>query len=127
MVRFIGIAVLILGLIVQPLRAAVPDSMPVSDASSSMSMDHSRPDGAHGTMSPCHEMAAEQAAPMSCPDCDDDCAGGSCASACSPGTLALLPPTLFNVDSFTAVQVAVAGDAPVQGLPSRIFHPPKHA
>jgi hypothetical protein len=127
MVRLIGIGLLILGLIVQPLMAAVPDAKPVSDASSSMSMDHSRPDGAHETVAPCHEMAAEQAAPMPCAACDDDCAGGACASVCSPGTLALLPPTLFNVDSFTAVQVAVAGEAPLQGLPSRIFHPPKHA
>jgi hypothetical protein len=126
MARIIGIAFVILGLVVQPLMAAIPDFIPVSDAPSSMSMDHSTADGAQAAMAPCHEMAVEQTVPKSCMDCDDDCANGSCASACSLIMLALLAPSFFDVDSFTAVRVAVAGDALVQGLPARIFHPPKH-
>ena len=58
MIRMVGIALVILGLIAQPLVAAVPDSMPMDQSS----------------QAPCHETAADQTAPMPCTDCDSDCA-----------------------------------------------------
>ena len=78
MIRMVGIALVILGLIAQPLVAAVPDSMPMDQSS----------------QAPCHETAADHTAPMPCTDCDSDCANGACASACSLSALAVLIPSL---------------------------------
>lgn len=134
MVRIIGIAFVILGLIAQPLIAAVPDFMPLSDTSSSMSMDHSDLDVSvsdHGTaggdQAPCHENAAVQSASMLCTDCDSDCANGACASACSLSTLAVLNQSFLTFECPSAVRLVSASGALVQGLRARIFHPPKHA
>jgi hypothetical protein len=137
MIRIIGIALVILGLIAQPLMAAMPDSIPVSDTSSSMSMDHPDLDvglSDHGTMgsdqssrAPCHEEAVDQTAPMPCIDCDGNCANGACASACSLGTVAVLNQLILRFERLSAVRVVDTSGALVQGLPSRIFHPPKHA
>lgn len=137
MLRMFGIALVILGLVAQPLMAAMPDSMPISDALSVMSMDHSNPDVGrtdHGSMggdqspeAPCHETVAKDISPMPCTDCDSDCVSGSCASACSFGTVAVLNQSSFKVERPSTVRVVDASGALVQELPSRIFHPPKHA
>jgi hypothetical protein len=137
MVRIIGIALVILGLIAQPLMAAMPDSMPIGESLSSISTDRFDLDigmsdhGAMGTdqpsQAPCHETATEDTVPMSCTDCDSDCANGACASACSLSTIAVLTQSLLKFEQLSAVRVVGASGALVQGLPSRIFHPPKHA
>lgn len=136
MIRIIGTALVIMGLIVQPLMAAVPDYMPANNTSTSSSMDHGNQDagisdhsmnGDQTPQAPCHETDAEKAAPMSCADCDSDCANGACASVCSLGTLMLLNQTSFNFERLSAVRVISPSGALVQALPSRIFHPPKHA
>lgn len=137
MVRIIGIALVIMGLIAQPLMAAVPDSLPLDTTSTLAPMDHSDVDAGksnHSTMNgdqttqtPCHETSAEEAAPMSCTDCDTECANGPCASACSLGTLVMLNETSLNVEHLSAVRVISTSGALIQALPSRIFHPPKHA
>lgn len=120
MIRTIGIALVILGLIAQPLMAAAPNSMPFGETSTSVPMDQS-------SQAPCHETAAEETAPMPCTDCDSDCANGACASACSPSTVAVLNQMLLKFERFSAVRVVNTSGALAQGLPSRIFHPPKHA
>lgn len=125
MIRMLGIALVILGLIAQPLMAAMPDSMPMGDTSSSMSMDHSG--GDQPSQAPCHETTTDQVAPMSCTDCDSDCANGACASACSLSALAVLIPVLPKFEHLSAVLVVGPSGALVHALPSRIFHPPKHA
>ncbi len=137
MVRIIGIALVILGLLAQPLLAAVPDYTPFNNTSAPAPMehdneatgkyDHNAMNGDQATKPPCHEAAAEEAAPMSCTDCESDCTSGACASACSLGTLVLLNESSLNFEHLTAVRVISASGALVQALPSRIFHPPKHA
>lgn len=137
MVRIIGIALVILGLVAQPLMAAMPGSMPISDTSSSMSMDHSSPDvdeaglgsmnGDQSSGAPCHETIAEDTAPMPCTDCDSDCANGSCTSACSLANLGVLDQSPLKFGLSLTVRVVGTSGALVEGLPSRIFHPPKHA
>lgn len=137
MLRMFAIALVILGLVAQPLMAAMPDSMPISDASSVMSMDHSNPDvgkidhdsmvGDQSPEAPCHETIAKDTSPMPCTGCDSDCESGSCASACSFGTVAVLNQSNFKVERLSAVRVVDVSGALVQELPSRIFHPPKHA
>lgn len=137
MVRIIGIALVIMGLIAQPLMAAVPDSIPFDITSTSAPMDHSDVDAGksdHSTLNddqttqpPCHEAAVEEATPMSCTDCDSDCANVACASACSLGTLVLLTESSLNFEHLSAVRVISTSGALVHALPSRIFHPPKHA
>jgi hypothetical protein len=137
MIRIIGIALVILGLIAQPLMAAMPHSMPTSDTSSSMSMDHPNLDAGlsdnvtmvsdQSFQAPCHEEAVDQTAPMPCIDCDGNCANGACASACSLGTVAALNQLILRFERLSAVRVVGTSGALVQGLPSRIFHPPKHA
>lgn len=137
MVRTIGIALVILGLIAQPLMAAIPDSMPINETSSSISVDGSGLNAGmadHDTMgseqssqSPCHETAVDQTAPMPCTDCDRDCANGTCASACSLGTFAVLNQSFIKFERLSAVRVFGVSGAPVEGLRYRIFHPPKYA
>jgi hypothetical protein len=137
MIRIVATALLILGLVAQPLMAAMPDSMPISHASSAMSMHHSNPDvgmADHGSMgsdqssgAPCHETIAKDTSQMPCTDCDSDCVGGSCASACSLGTVAALNQINLRFERLSAVRVVGTSAALVQELPSRIFHPPKHA
>ena len=152
MLRMIGIVLVIWGLIAQPLMAAMPDSMHLGESSSSMSMDDGDLDivmSHPGTMGadqpsqpsqpPCHETAAEDAATQSstksgtnsttmpCTNCDSDCANGACASVCSPSTLAVLNQSLPKLERLSAVRVVGTSVALVQGLPVRIFHPPKHA
>ena len=137
MVRIIGIALVIMGLIAQPLMAAVPDYIPFNNTSTSASMghgdedagisDHSTKNGDQTPQAPCHEAAAEEVAPMSCTDCDSDCANGACTSACSVGTFLMLNEPSLNFGRLSTVRVISASGALVQGLPSRIFHPPKHA
>ena len=130
MVRTIGIALVILGLIAQPLTAAVPDFMPIGETSSSTPLEQSelhvgKPD--HSSQAPCHETASPEAVPEACTDCDSECANGACASTCSVSTLAVLNPTLFTFKLLSPIRQIDYSVALVQELPSRIFHPPKHA
>lgn len=125
MVRTIGIVLVILGLIAQPLMAATPDFMSFGDTSSSISVDHADP--GLSSEAPCHESSAEQSAPMPCTDCDGDCANGACASVCSLTTLAVLNQSLLIFERVSAVRIVGASGMLVQELRARIFHPPKHA
>lgn len=120
MVRIFGAALVILGLIFQPLMAAVPDFMPIDMP------DHSAMGGEQATLPPCHETAAEELAPESCTNCDSDCDDGTCSAICSPSTVAVLNQPLHNAKRFSQRRAVTVRGALVQALPSRIFHPPKH-
>ena len=132
MIRVIGIALVILGLIAQPLIADMRDSMHCGETTSSVSMDgfdldvgmseHRATGGDQPSPTPCHGTAAEETAPIPCTDCD-----GACVSACSLGTLAVLNQSSIKFERLSVVRVVGASGALVLGLPSRIFHPPKHA
>lgn len=137
MIRLIGIALIIWGLIAQPLMAAVP--APVTDESShsiamadSGVMAHAM--GHHGDQdvegsseASCHDNATDSAASESCDNCDMDCMNGICASSCVISGAAAFQKSSVNFDLFSSSLVAAFSEARAYGLPSRIFHPPKHA
>lgn len=137
MFRMFAIAVIIFGLIAQPLMAAMPDSMPNGETSSSLSMhspnlhiDTSDQDitvSDQASQTPCHQVTDDQTAPISCANCDNGCTNGACASACSMGAIAVLIPSLLTFERTSAGRVIAASIALVHRAPSRIFHPPKHA
>lgn len=137
MVRIIAIALVILGLVAQPLMAAMPDSMPIGEASSLVSKQASNPDiqltdhesmvDDHSSVAPCHETAVQDTSAKSCTDCDSQCISGSCSSACSIGTVAVLNQVNLSFARLSAMRLVGASAALIQKLPSRIFHPPKHA
>ena len=89
----IATALLIMGMLIQSLSAAVPDLAPLDQSFSSLSTDifgtsTSRPD--HGSMgpemasdSPCHENPPDETRSNLCSDCESDCDTGACASTCS--------------------------------------------
>ena len=137
MIRLLGIALVILGLIAQPLMAAVPDSTAVSDAQSSALIDTADSDhgmidhSAMGTdqpsQAPCHESSTKEISSAPCENCEVNCADGMCASACSISGAALTHQLLVNLASPSATRVVGTTGALVEGLPAPIFHPPKHA
>ncbi|MFT6052817.1 MAG: hypothetical protein ACI9B9_002472 [Halioglobus sp.] len=121
MVRIIGIALVILGLIAQPLLAAVPDSMPIGESDQAVTASE------QPSEMPCHEAVSPETAPEMCSGCDNDCANGACASACSLSMVATLSPSLFTFKLLSCARQTDYSGALVQEFPSRIFHPPKHA
>ncbi|WP_390619256.1 hypothetical protein [Maricurvus nonylphenolicus] len=137
MIRLIGIALVIWGLIVQPLMAAMP--APITDESShSIAMADSgvmaHPMGHHGSQdakeqskAPCHEKTADSASSESCDNCDVDCMNGICGSSCVMSGATAFQKSSVNLDLFSSSLVAASSGARAHGLPSRIFHPPKHA
>ena len=134
MLHRIVIALMIWGLILQPLTAAMPDLMPVDSSSTAVVVDSDNTMAAHHAMSdgsgsapPCHDMVDEVPDSMDCANCDDGCASGACASSCSISSPAIIGQALIRVAGHAPARVAATSDVLVQGLLTRIFHPPKHA
>jgi hypothetical protein len=134
MIRLAGVVLIILGLIAQPLMAAVPASMlaggsqpqaivDTADSDTAM-MEHSAKVHAEA---PCHESSADEATSAACDNCVLNCADGMCASTCSLNGAALVHQLFVLFDSPSATRVIDTSGALVEGLPSSIFHPPKHA
>ncbi len=133
MIRSIGTVLVIWGLIFQPLLAAMPAPMAGNSLHSLMALDFNVVPHAmenHGDQSveklskvPCHESGNGDGLSESCDNCDMDCVTGICASSCMICGAAAFQKSLDNSSSFAA---AFSG-ARAYGLPSRIFHPPKHA
>lgn len=122
------------GLIIQPLAAAVPGPILADSSSAAVVVDTDNTMVAHHAMSddnastpPCHEMVDEVTESMDCANCDDGCASGACASSCSPSAPAILGQPLTRLAGQSPVRAVATSDALVQGLLTRIFHPPKHA
>tara|TARA_R110002049_G_scaffold308839_2_gene514416 strand:- start:4854 stop:5258 length:405 start_codon:yes stop_codon:yes gene_type:complete len=134
MLHKIVTALMIWGLILQPLVAAVPGPMLADSSSTVVVVDSDNTMAAHHAMSddnastpPCHEMVDEVPESMDCANCDDGCASGACASSCSLSAPAILGQTLTRLAGQSPVRAIATSDALVQGLLTRIFHPPKHA
>lgn len=139
MIHRIAVALMVWGLIVQPLMAAMPVFIPVDSsasvvelAGSDLMAAHHATSGAESPVAPCHEtadIAPATIAPatMECADCDDACASGMCAASCLAASPALIAQTQAGVLQRRAIRLANNSDALVQGLVSRIFHPPKQA
>ncbi len=130
MIRYVGIVLVIWGLIVQPLMAAM--SVPITDGSfHSVELMGSGVMGHHGdqdtdeqSKTPCLEKTIDS---ESCNNCDTDCMDGICASSCVINGAAALQKSSVNLDLFSSSLVAASSGARAYGLPSRIFHPPKNS
>jgi hypothetical protein len=137
MIRSIGIVLVVWGLIVQPLMAAMPvlmadDSPHFSITSDSGVVAHAM--GHHGdqdveepSKASCHKNATDDASSESCDNCNNDCMNGICAPSCVISGAATFQQSSVNLDLLSSTSVAVSSGARAYGLPSRIFHPPKHA
>jgi hypothetical protein len=137
MIRLVGIVLVILGLIVPPLMAAMPAPM-TDESSHSIAMADSgvmaHAMGHHGDQdiedsseASCHDNATDSATSESCHNCDMDCVNGICASSCVMSGATALQKSSVDLDLFSSSLVAASSGARAYGLPSRIFHPPKHA
>ena len=129
-------ALMIWGLILQPLSAAMPGQMSADTAESAVAVMVESEDtmAAHHAMSdsgapmpPCHEMVEDVPDSMDCSNCNDECASGACLSSCSMSSPAITAQSLIRLAGHVPVRVVVANDALVPGPLTRIFHPPKHA
>ena len=137
MIRSISIVLVIWGLIVQPLMAAMPAPMADDSPHSYITSDSSavaHAKGHHGdenveepSKAPCHENATDVASSEPCDNCEMDCTNGICASSCVVSGAAALPNSSVNLDFLSSSSVAAISRARTYRLPSRIFHPPKHA
>lgn len=134
MQRKIVIVLMIWGLIAQPLAAAVLDFMPATNSTLSVMADgdstltgHHAMSDVETTNSPCHETADQAQASMDCADCDDGCANGACASSCLFSSPAVMSQVVSMHGCNSHARVIGINDALVQGIPPRIFHPPKRA
>ena len=134
MIRFFSIVIVIViwGLIVQPLMAAVmPVKMMTDNTHSSMVVAMA----ADAAKSPeifqkasCHEIRADESSPKHCDQCDNNCVNASCASSCVAGSsVAAIQKLPVNFGLKGTTVVTIINGARIFGLPSRIFHPPKHA
>ncbi len=135
MFRSIGMVLVIWGLIAQPLMAAMPAPMTDDSSHSLIMVDPSIAASAmvhHGNQeeplkAPCHENTTETASSESCDNCDIDCMDGICASSCVISGAAAFQEFLVNIDLLNSSLTGTSFGARAYGLPSRIFHPPKHA
>ena len=142
MIRFVSIVIVMWGLIIQPLVAAAMPAKMMTDADSTHSSmvadidmsahanghhDNSSPTVEDSSKAPCHEKSSDGDSSEHCDNCDDSCAGGPCASSCSVGSSAAFQKISANLALNGNTLVTTATGAHSFGLPSRIFHPPKHA
>ncbi len=137
MIRLIGIGLVIWGLIVQPLMAAMPAPM-MDDSSRSAGMvdsgvmahsigHHDDKDTKEQSKAPCHEKTTNSASSESCENCDMDCMNAICASSCVMSGATAFQKSSVTIHLFNSSLVAESSGARAYALPSRIFHPPKHA
>ena len=145
MIRFVSLVIVIGGLIVQPLvAAAMPAKMMMDSTHSSMVVDivagadtsvhadahhdnHSESPGST-SKAPCHEKSADASSSEHCDKCDDNCANGSCATSCVVGSgTAAFQKMSVNLGLSSNKLVITTTETRSYGLPSRIFHPPKHS
>lgn len=135
MSRSMGIVLIIWGLIAQPLMAAMPAPMADDSPHSTIMLNPSVAAPAiehHGAQeelskAPCHENTTDASSSESCDNCDIDCMNGICASSCVISGAAAFQKSLVNFDLLSSSLTAASSGARAYGLPSRIFHPPKHA
>ncbi|WP_019531452.1 hypothetical protein [Dasania marina] len=145
MIRFVSIVIVIWGLIVQPLMAAaMPAKMMMDSSHSSVPVDrlmdmvadadvsaHARHHDGTAQLPgaspqvPCHEKSADDSSSEHCDMCSDNCI---CATSCVVGSGVAAFQTLpVNLLLNSHAQIISAIEPRSYALPSRIFHPPKHA
>ena len=129
MMRSVGIVMIVWGLIVQPLMAAMltESSQSIAVVDSGV-IEHVIDQDVEDLLeASCHDNATDSATSESCDNCDIDCMNGICASSCMMGGAIAFQKSSVNLDLFSTSFVAAFSGARAYGLPSRIFHPPKHA
>jgi hypothetical protein len=136
LIHFVGVVLVVWGLIFQPLMAALPaqiannnaHAVMVSDTGMSSHGDVLSPDIAKDTselsIPPCHEESVDKSSSSNCDNCD--CEHGSCTSHCAALVVAIQKSTVtFELKRTT--QKSALFEAPTLGLPYLLFHPPKHS
>lgn len=137
MIHYISMVLVIWGLIVQPLSAAIPVQMDHSThyTKSSDTGRMAYPDGYHNSALnagessrfPCHENAVDEPSSEICDNCDINCANGLCASSCVVSGAVAVQNSGIKLDLKGRPPVTTSPGARTFGLPSPIFHPPKHS
>lgn len=143
MIRFVSIAIVMWGLVIQPLMAAAMPTQMMQDSDSAhlpMVDDMAMPVHANGhdenssfamkdsSKAPCHEKSPDESSSVHCDNCDDSCANGLCGSSCTTGSSpAAFQKLSANLGINGSTLLTSTTGARIDGLFSRIFHPPKHA
>ncbi|MFT4826366.1 MAG: hypothetical protein ACJAUG_003747 [Halioglobus sp.] len=143
MIRFVNIAIVVWGLVVQPLMAAAMPTQMMQNSDSthlSMSADMVMPahtDGHHkdsslamenSSKAPCHEKSPDGSSLEKCDNCGNSCSSGLCDSSCTVGNG---PAAFQNLSGMLVLKRSIVATSTTESLshahPSRIFHPPKHS
>jgi len=127
MMRLLGVVLIIIGLIAQPLMATVPGNMSDDSTRATMMVELDQ-HSADTENPPCHDNTVDEPSSEHCNNCDSDCISGAlCGSFCAIGGAAAIQQSAFNSYHQHSGMLTTLSEARPFGLPSRIFHPPKHA
>lgn len=139
MIRFVSIVIIASwGLVVQPLMASAMSvkmmtgsthsSMIADNVDTSIHADRHYEDSSKiedSSKAPCHEESVDKSSSEHCDKCGDNC---SCTSSCVAGSsVAAVHKLPVNLDLNGRTFAITTNGSRIYGLPSRIFHPPKHA
>ncbi len=141
MIRIAGIVAVTLGLIMQPLMAAIPVEIASQNADTTVDLAvgmsaHGGEHGHHDTQNnnklsgaPCHEISAENGpSPGTCGHCDTNCANsGICASSCFGGGAAVSGEVMAAPQQRITPAIVGNTERLDSGFLSLIYHPPKHS
>jgi hypothetical protein len=139
MIRLVGIALVIWGLIVQPLMAGMPTKMANGSTSVEVVLDfgvveHADKNQSHHdhnthatTEPPCHDETAGSESPSgNCNSGTIDCLNsGICASFCALSGVVLNLKSTFPLERHSTTPFFEIAEHPESGFPSYIYYPPK--
>lgn len=137
MIRYLGLAFVILGLITQPLVAAMPAQVMGDNKPSSMVPYADAVGQKHNkhvqtlkgsAKDHCHEKSVDELSSNHCKDCDNNCDKGLCACSCISGcSVTISQKTSITLDLKGSITLTSIDWECPDALPSTIFHPPKHS
>ncbi len=137
MVRFFSLLLVISGLFMQSLMAAMPmkttNANIMLTASSPMvaqvNAHHNMASNNSYELSPCHESTTtDELSAQACDHCSPSCVSSSlCVSACSISGMASISGFTFNLERTGSNIINAIFTEHIYIIPSPIFHPPKPA
>lgn len=134
MIRLVGIALVIWGLIVQPLMAGMPvkmanDSTNIEvalDFGAAEDVDKNQSHHEHNIQTTIESSCHDEASSDSFDDCNIDCmSSGMCASSCALSGDVLNLESRFSLDRQNVIPFFVIAERHDSGFPSYIYYPPK--
>lgn len=136
MIRSILIMLFIWGLIAQPLLAAMPTPMKDNSPRSLITTDssaavhsiahHGNQNVEKSSKAPCHENTTDDSSSEASDNCDMGCKNGHCVCCYVTSGASAIQKWSISLDLSGSTLVLAYSGARAYGLPSRIFHPPKH-